>query len=287
MSLFTNYAENKIVDWLRAQGLTLPTNWYVAPLSAVADGSVTEVTGSGIARASVTRSLANFAGTQGAGTTLASSGTSHATSNNGLIDMGTAAGAVGTVTHVGFFDASSGGNCWAYAALPAPIVTANGVTIQVAAGALQLAVGLASGMSDYLTNKFIDLFFRAQAYTWPATVYLAAYTAAPSNAGGGTEVGGGVGYSRLSVTPSLANLSGTQAAGSTTASSGTGGRSSNNATLTFATPTGSWGTVGWLALRDASTSGNLLFWGAMAAAKSVGAAAPLYLQADKLGITVA
>jgi hypothetical protein len=287
MSLFTNYGENKIADWLRAQGLTLPANWYVAPLSAASDSSVTEVTGSGIARAAVVRGLAAFAGTQGAGTTLASTGTSHATSNNSLIDMGTAAGAVGTVTHVGLFDASSGGNCWAYVELSAPIVTAAAVVIQVAAGALGLVVGLSSGMSNYLSNKFIDLFFRAQAYSLPATFYLAAYTAAPNNAGGGTEVGGGVGYSRLAVAMSLTSFSGTQAAGSTAASSGTAGRTSNNATLTLATPSGAWGTVGWLAFHDASSGGNLLFWGAMAAAKSVGVGAPLYVLADKLGITIA
>lgn len=287
MSQFTDYAENAIVDYWRGQTLTLPANWYVAPLSAASDAGVTEVTGSGVARVALARSLANWSGTQGAGTTLASSGTSHVTSNNVAIDMGTALGAYGTVTHIGLFDASSGGNCWAWIPMATAIVTANSVAVSVAIGEIALTLGITGGMTDYLANKMIDLIFRGQAYAWPATVYLAALTAAPNNAGGGTEVGGGVGYARVAIVPSLTSLSGTQGAGTTAASSGTGGRISNNATLSFPTPTGAWGTVGWYGLNDALSAGNPLFWGAGAGAKTVGVGAPLSIAPDDMGMTLA
>lgn len=285
MSNFTNYAENKLADMLRGQGLTLPTSWYWAPLSAADDATRTEVTGSGIARFAMTRSLTNMSGTQGAGTTLPSSGTSHVTSNNVEIDCGTAAGAVGTVTHLGLYDAITGGNCWVYTPLTVPIVTANGVDIVFDVNSIAFSLGLSGGMTDYLANKMIDLFFRGQAYSWPSTVYLKAMTAAPTNAGGGTEVGGGVGYARVAIASSLAAWSGTQGPGTTSASTGTSGRISNNAQLVFPDPTGAWGAIGWGGIDDASSGGNPLFWGELASPKTIGIGTPLVYAADSLGIT--
>lgn len=282
---FTDHGENKMADWVRGQGLTLPSSWFVAPATAADDGSLTELSGSGLSRANIARSLTNWSGTQGAGTTLVSSGTSHLSSNNIAIDMGTATGAVGTVSHVVFKDAASAGNGWIWAELETPIVTANGVPVVIDIGELAFTLGLAGGMSNYLSNKVLDRLLRAQAYDWPASVYVAALTAAPNNAGGGTEVGGGVGYERLEIVSSMANLSGTQSAGSTSASTGTGGRISNNLLLTMATPTGSWGTVGWAELLDAATLGNLLFWAPLAAQKTIGIGRPMTFAANALGLT--
>lgn len=125
-----------------------------------------------------------------------------------------------------------------------------------------------TAMSNYLENKLIDYVFRAQSFTAPATLYFALFTAAPSDTGGGTEVSGGS-YARVAVTAGLTQMAGTQAAGSTTASSGTGGTTSNNATITFPAPTGNWGAITHMALFDASTSGNLLVWGALDTGKTV------------------
>jgi hypothetical protein len=125
-----------------------------------------------------------------------------------------------------------------------------------------------AGMSDYLENKIIDWLLRAQAFTAPATVYIGLLTAAPSDTGGGTEVSGGS-YARVAVTSSLANWAGTQSAGSTVASSGTGGTTSNNAAITFPTPSANWGVATHLGIYDASTSGNLLFWVALTASKTI------------------
>lgn len=125
-----------------------------------------------------------------------------------------------------------------------------------------------SAMSDYLENKLVDHIFRAQTFTAPTTLHVALFTAAPSDSGGGTEVTGGS-YARASVTCSLANWAGTQSAGSTTASSGTGGATSNNGSITFPTPSANWGTVTHFGIFDAGSGGNLLLWGALTASKTI------------------
>lgn len=134
-----------------------------------------------------------------------------------------------------------------------------------------------AAMTDYLENKLIDALLRGQAFTMPATVYVALFTATPTDAGGGTEVTGGS-YARVAVASSLANWAGTQAAGSTVASSGTTGTTSNNNAITYPAPTANWGTVVAFALMDALTGGNMLIYGALNANKTVnsGDAAPQF-----------
>lgn len=140
-----------------------------------------------------------------------------------------------------------------------------------------------SSMSDYLENKIIDWFFRGQTYTPPATIYVALFTAAPSDAGGGTEVSGG-GYARQAVSSSLANWAGTQAALSTTASTGTNGTTSNNNPVSFGTTSGSWGTVTHFGLFDALSGGNLLFWAALTTPQTIGSGATPSFAASSLTI---
>jgi len=287
MSLLTDFAENALADFVRGQGITLPTDWHIGLLSAASDASVTELAGTGYARIAVARSLAAWAGTQGAGTTLPSTGTSHGTSNNAAVDWGAAGSAWGTASHIGLFDAASGGECWMIQELQAPIVIGASDPVAIEAGAIAYTLGLVGGMSDYLANKLIDLLFRGQAYTWPASTYAALYTTAPSNAGGGTEVAGGS-YARVAIASSMVAWSGTQGAGTTAASTGTGGRISNNAAINYPAPTAAWGAVSHEGLRDASTLGNLLFWGALASPKTVsaGAGAPTHA-AGSMKITFA
>jgi hypothetical protein len=126
----------------------------------------------------------------------------------------------------------------------------------------------AQSLSDYTENKVIDLLVRGQAFTAPATVYVGLSTTACSDSATGTEVSGG-NYSRASITSSTANWAGTQSAGSTTASSGTGGATSNNAAVTFATPSAGWGTVTHWFLIDASSSGNILVCTSLTASKTI------------------
>jgi len=101
-------------------------------------------------------------------------------------------------------------------------------------------------LSDYMENKIINDMLRTVA------AYVALYTAAPSDAGGGTEVSGGS-YAR-------------QAAGLSAAS---GGVSSNAADVTFPAATASWGTITHVGLFDASTAGNLMMWSPLDANKTI------------------
>lgn len=135
----------------------------------------------------------------------------------------------------------------------------------------------AGALSNYLENKLVDALLRAQSYTMPATVYVALATTTGSDAACGTEVTGGS-YARVAVTSSLANWAGTQSSGSTSASSGTGGTTSNNAAITFPWPTANWGTTTEWCVYDASTAGNLLFRAALTTSKTInnGDAAPSF-----------
>lgn len=277
MSRLTDYAENRLVDMLRGQAWALPASLYVGLASASADSGPTELGGTGYARPALSRALATWAGTQGAGTTTASSGTSHTTSNNAAISFGTAGSAWGTATHAVLFDAATAGNPILAVPLPTALVINNGDPVSIAAGALSVSVGLTGGCTDYLANKLIDFIFRGQAFAFPASVYEALYTAAPGNAGGGTEVAGG-GYARVAVPCTLEAWAGTQGPGTTTASSGTGGETSNNAAINFPAPTANWGTVTHAGTLDGTGAANLLFYGALSVPKDVyaGGAAPGY-----------
>lgn len=126
----------------------------------------------------------------------------------------------------------------------------------------------AAALTDFAENKIVDATLRAQAIGTPVTWYVALYTACPTDSTAGTEVTGGS-YARVAVTPGLAAFSGTQSAGSTTASSGTGGTVSNNAVWTFPTPTAGWGTVVCWGVTDAATGGNIWIYSALTVNKTI------------------
>lgn len=123
------------------------------------------------------------------------------------------------------------------------------------AAIVAMPVAQAGALTDYAENKIIDALVRGQALGAPATWYIGLDTVACSEAGGGTEVSGGS-YARASVAASLAAWAGTQSAGSTTASSGTSGTTSNNGAISFPTPTAGWGTVVSIRWWDAASAGN-------------------------------
>lgn len=144
-----------------------------------------------------------------------------------------------------------------------------------------------SQMSDYLENKMVDLVFRGQAYT-PPVVYVALYTAAPSDAGGGTEVSGN-GYARVKAaagaSQALTDWKSTQ--NDNLASSGNSGNTTNTNAINFPTPTAGWGTVTHFALYDAATGGNELFWGPLTIAKTINQADTVTFPAGTLSVTFA
>lgn len=127
----------------------------------------------------------------------------------------------------------------------------------------------AQALSDYVENNAIDYIFRAQTWTIGATFYVGLSTAACSDSSVGTEVTGGS-YARVAVTRSLANWAGTQSAGSTTASTGTGGVTSNNAAVTYSpNPSAGWGTVTHFFISDAASAGNIILCQALTASKTI------------------
>lgn len=107
-------------------------------------------------------------------------------------------------------------------------------------------------ISNYLENALINVTLRNTSFTAVATPYVALYTSDPTDADTGTEVSGGS-YARQSVT------FGAPSNGVTT----------NSADVTFPTATGTWGTVGWIGIRDASTGGNLLYHTPLDVSKSI------------------
>lgn len=142
--VLTDFAENKIYDaLLRGQALANPATWYLALSTALRSdsGGPTEPAGNNYGRVSVGASLANFSGTQGAGTTVASSGTDGTGENNVSISFPASAGAWGDIKSVWFMDALSGGNGWICIDLSSPInVSGPGFTLVFSAGQLQFQI---------------------------------------------------------------------------------------------------------------------------------------------------
>lgn len=140
----TDYLENKIIDALfRGQTYTMPATIYVSlHTAACSDSSTgTEVSGGSYARVAITSSLANWAGTQSAGSTTASSGTGGTTSNNGAATFPAPTATWGVITHFGLFDASTSGNQLVCAALTVSKTVNNGdAAPSFAAGALTFQV---------------------------------------------------------------------------------------------------------------------------------------------------
>jgi hypothetical protein len=132
--------------------------------------------------------------------------------------------------------------------------------------------------SDYLEVELRKHLFRTGSFTKPTILGVALYTAAPSDAGGGTEVTGGS-YARVNVPPLDANW---------TAASSTDGIATNAADITFPTPSANWGTVTHFGIFDNTAAGNLLVWGPLSSSRTInnGDPAPKFL-AGQLSITIA
>lgn len=140
----TDYGENKSLDaLLRGQSLGAPAMWYIGGTtdSCTESGNGTEPSGGAYARVSVASSLAAWAGTQGAGTTVASSGTGGTTSNNALIQFPESTAAWGNLQAVRWYDASTAGNAWICINLTSAFnVDRAGVTVKFNTGTLQFYI---------------------------------------------------------------------------------------------------------------------------------------------------
>jgi hypothetical protein len=128
-----------------------------------------------------------------------------------------------------------------------------------------------SEMSNYLENALINVTLRATSYTAPTTVYVALYTADPTDADiTANEVTGGS-YARTSVTFAAPS----------------GGVTTNSADVTFPTCTASWGTVTHIGVRDASTAGNLLYHTPLDTSKTIDSGDIFKISTGNLSVTLA
>lgn len=258
---FSNYIENLIVDhqW-RTATFAKPAALYFGLLStAASDGvTVTELSGTGYARVAKTPGATDF------------TVSGNAVSNASAITFPSPGAAWGTATHMAIYDAASGGNLIAWSLLTASkVIGASDPAPQFAIGEFTFTY---NSTSNALANKVLNHIFGATTWAKPTGLNFAFYTAAPSAAGGGTEVSGGS-YARVTVAPSDANFAATQG-GNTGASSGTGGSTANSAAITFPAPTANWGAV--LAVGVFDNLGMFVGWGSFAAQNvNAGDAAPV------------
>ena len=125
-------------------------------------------------------------------------------------------------------------------------------------------------ISNYLENAIINATLRNTTYTSVATVYISLWTTDPTDAGSGTEVSGGS-YARTAVTFAAPS----------------NGVTTNSADVTFPTATGSWGTVGWIGINDALTTGNLLYHTALDASKTIASGDIFKISTGNLSVTLA
>lgn len=125
-------------------------------------------------------------------------------------------------------------------------------------------------MSNYLENALINGTIRGTTYTAPSTVYVGLYTSDPTDANSGTEVSGGS-YARTSVTFGAPS----------------NGAALNSAAVEFPQATADWGTVGWIGLLDASTSGNLLYHTPLDVSKTISNGDIFKIAIGSLSVTLA
>lgn len=137
-----------------------------------------------------------------------------------------------------------------------------------------------AGLSDQYERVVLDgILGSGHLSGVPNTVYIALFTAAPTDSASGTEVTGGS-YARVSV----ANTTTEWPAAST--SLGTTSKANANA-ITFPAPTAGWGAVTHFAVMDASSAGNVIMYAALTTSRTInsGDAAPSFA-AGQLALTL-
>lgn len=130
-----------------------------------------------------------------------------------------------------------------------------------------------SDMSSYLKVKLLNLTLNGTSYAGVDDPYVSLHTADPTDAGTGTEVSG-TGYARVQAefnTATGTDASETTSTDTTWAAAGSGG----------------WGTVGWIGLWDASTSGNMIYHTALDASKTIDEGDVFKIVAGSLTVTLA
>jgi hypothetical protein len=137
---------------------------------------------------------------------------------------------------------------------------------------------MANGFSTYLSQKLIDVTLRGQAYTPPTNLFLALFTADPTD--------GNVTANEVSALAWTTYAR--QATGAWAAAGGAGGNmTSNSNPVQFPAVAGNAVTVSHWGIYDASTGGNLLYSGAITGgSKTLNVGDVLTVSAGDLEITL-
>jgi hypothetical protein len=125
-------------------------------------------------------------------------------------------------------------------------------------------------ISNYLEDALINGTLRGTTFTAPAAVYVSLHTADPTDAGTGTEVSGGS-YIRQAATFGAPS----------------NGVSTTTADITYPQATASYGTVGWIGIWDAQTTGNMLYHTALDTSKAIDTGDIFKIASGSLTVTLA
>jgi len=129
-----------------------------------------------------------------------------------------------------------------------------------------------SSFNDYTESLVLNWLFTTNSATRPTAWYVGLFTSAPSDTGGGTEVSGSA-YAR-------------KATGTITVS-GTATTATNSAAIEFAAASGGdWGAIGWAAVFDASSGGNMLAWAPLTTSRTINDGDVFRIPAGSLTITL-
>lgn len=122
--------------------------------------------------------------------------------------------------------------------------------------------------SNDLETRVLQWALTAGSPTRPTAWYIGLFTAAPGEAGGGTEVSGGS-YARASATFTVS-----------------GNAATNSGAIEFPTATASWGSITHAAIFDASSAGNMLAYATLNAAKTIDTGDVLRFPAGDIDVTL-
>jgi len=243
MGSLSDYVENEILDHvLKTADWAQPTAIYVGLSTADPTDDATgiaEPAGNGYARVQHDNWDAASA---------------RATENTGTVSFPEATGSWGTITHFFLSDQSTGGNMLAHGALSASKTIGSGDNASFQDGAIDVSFNT-GGISTDFANKILDHIFKNTAYDTTADIYVALSRANPTDDASGVDEPSGNNYARVQ---------------HNTWDVSSGGATENNGAITFPQASAAWGTVTHFFMQDASSGGNMTFYGALDNSRNIG-----------------
>jgi hypothetical protein len=230
----SDFAEQRLLNLSinKTPNLGFGTRYLALYTSTPSDsGGGTEVSGFGYARSSLSFASA---------------------SNRQVVNIGktfgnASGGSWGTIGFWGLFDASSGGNLLWWGAFTNARTVNDGQTVKITQGAITLKFP-AGTMTNYLAHKLLNHLTGNTQFTFSTDPYIALFTTAPDDTGGGVEVSGN-NYARLQMPMRAAIVSGS-------------GYLIDNSLGDSHPPAsgGNWGTINAYGIFDISSGGNLFYY---------------------------